>query len=180
MNIKFTFTDKHEAVAVLGRNDEHIRIMRAAFTSVISTRGDSITIDGADDEVKTIRSLLGQLQNIHRSGNAIHTRDVEYRLHMIGEQKSEQLSNLCEDCIVMNARGRQVKPRTIGQKQYIDAVRNNSITIGIGPAGTGKTYLAVALAAQALKNRDIERLILSRPAVEAGEKLGFLPGDLQE
>jgi phosphate starvation-inducible PhoH-like protein len=174
------FSNNAEAVAVLGKNDEHIKLIRSAFSAHISTRGDVINISGLDDEVKAVKALFSQLQNIHRSGNVIQKRDVEYRLSMLEANKSGKLSELCDDIIIMSSRGRQIKPKTIGQKTYIDAIRKNFITIGIGPAGTGKTYLAVAMAALALRNREVERLILTRPAVEAGEKLGFLPGDMQE
>ena len=180
MITRVMFTDNAEAVAVLGKNDEYIKLIRNAFSTHISTRGDVINISGPDDEVKLVKALFSQLQNIHRSGNIIKRLDVEYRLNMLESEKSLKLSELCDDVIVMNARGRQIKPKTIGQKAYIDAVRQNFITIAVGPAGTGKTYLAVAMAALALRNREVERLILTRPAVEAGEKLGFLPGDMQE
>lgn len=180
MNSKIVFSDNAEATAVLGKNDEHIKILRNAFAAHISSRGDIVNISGDDDHVKIVKTILSQLQNIHRSGNVVSRRDVEYRMHMIKADKGGSLSELCSEVIAMNSRGRQIKPKTIGQKNYVDVVRKNFITIGIGPAGTGKTYLAVAMAVLALRNREVERLILTRPAVEAGEKLGFLPGDMQE
>ncbi|MEI6285106.1 MAG: PhoH family protein [Bacillota bacterium] len=180
MTTRVIFSDNAEAIAVLGKSDEHIKLIRNSFTAHISTRGDIVNISGTDEDVKTVKALFSQLQNIHRSGNIIQKRDVEYRLSMYQSNKSDKLSELCDDIVILNSRGRQIKPKTIGQKAYIDAIRLNYITIGIGPAGTGKTYLAVAMAALALRNREVERLILTRPAVEAGEKLGFLPGDMQE
>ena len=180
MTTRVIFSDNAEAIAVLGKSDENIKLIRNSFTAHISTRGDIVNISGSDEDVKNVKALFSQLQNIHRSGNIIQKRDVEYRLSMYQSNKADKLSELCDDIVILNSRGRQIKPKTIGQKSYIDAIRTNYITIGIGPAGTGKTYLAVAMAALALRNREVERLILTRPAVEAGEKLGFLPGDMQE
>ena len=117
---------------------------------------------------------------LERQGAAITTHDVRYSIRMIAEAQLDALHRMYADTIIVTRRGRQVKAKTLGQWNYIDTIRRNAITIGIGPAGTGKTYLAVALAVKALKNKEVERIILTRPAVEAGEKLGFLPGDMQD
>ena len=127
-----------------------------------------------------VTEVFRVLRYLFRENTYLTTQHVRYSARLIKEGQSEALHNLYEDTVGISARGRLIKPKTLGQKRYVDSIRKNLVTFGIGPAGTGKTYLAVALAAFYLKNREVERIILTRPAVEAGEKLGFLPGDLQE
>ena len=162
--------DQQEMLAVLGRNDELLRVIQDCYDAKIVARGNTIAFSGDENEVKQLESLFKELLFLERQGAAITTHDVRYSIRMIAEAQ----------LIIVTRRGRQVKAKTLGQWNYIDAIRRNAITIGIGPAGTGKTYLAVALAVKALKNKEVERIILTRPAVEAGEKLGFLPGDMQD
>ena len=178
--IKINFADNQEAIAILGRNDENFRIIAESFTSRLTSRGDEVTANGDPEELAQIGKVFEQLLFLHREGNLITAHDVHYRIRMIKGGQSDGLQQMAAETIMTTARGRQIKPKTLGQKSYFESIRTNPITFGIGPAGTGKTYLAVAMAVFSLKNRDVERIILTRPAVEAGEKLGFLPGDLQE
>ena len=137
-------------------------------------------IVGSEADVAYVTEVFRILRYLFRENTYLTTQHVRYSAKLIKEGQSEALHHLYEDTVGISARGRLIKPKTLGQKRYVDSIRKNLVTFGIGPAGTGKTYLAVALAAFYLKNRDVERIILTRPAVEAGEKLGFLPGDLQE
>ena len=172
--------DQQEMLAVLGRNDELLRVIQDCYDAKIVARGNTIAFSGDENEVKQLESLFKELLFLERQGAAITTHDVRYSIRMIAEAQLDALHRMYADTIIVTRRGRQVKAKTLGQWNYIDAIRRNAITIGIGPAGTGKTYLAVALAVKALKNKEVERIILTRPAVEAGEKLGFLPGDMQD
>lgn len=172
--------DQQEMLAVLGRNDELLRVIQDCYDAKIVARGNTIAFSGDENEVKQLESLFKELLFLERQGAAITTHDVRYSIRMIDEEHLDALHRMYADTIIVTRRGRQVKAKTLGQWNYIDAIRRNAITIGIGPAGTGKTYLAVALAVKALKNKEVERIILTRPAVEAGEKLGFLPGDMQD
>lgn len=177
---RISFADHQEAIAVLGRNDENFRIVAQCFAAHLTSRGDEIIITGSAGETERIAGLFRDLVFLYREGNQVTTHDVRYAIRMVSEGREAQLRQLFADTVVVTARGRHVKPKTLGQKCYLDSIRDNPVTFGIGPAGTGKTYLAVAMAVFSLKNRAVERIILTRPAVEAGEKLGFLPGDLQE
>ena len=172
--------DQQEMLAILGRNDELLRVIQDCYDAKIVARGNTIAFSGDENEVKQLESLFKELLFLERQGAAITTHDVRYSIRMIAEAQLDALHRMYADTIIVTRRGRQVKAKTLGQWNYIDAIRRNAITIGIGPAGTGKTYLAVALAVKALKNKEVERIILTRPAVEAGEKLGFLPGDMQD
>ena len=147
--------DQQEMVGILGRNDELLRVIKEHYESVIVARGNVIVFSGEDNEVGQIETLFKELLFLYRQGMPLTTHDVRYS-------------------------GRQVKAKTLGQWDYVETIKRSNVTIGIGPAGTGKTYLAVALAVKALKNKEVERIVLTRPAVEAGEKLGFLPGDMQD
>lgn len=172
--------DQQEMLAILGRNDELLRVIQECYDAKIVARGNVISFSGSEEEVKQLENLFKELLFLERQGAAITTHDVRYSMRMIAEAQLDALHRMYADTIIVTRRGRQVKAKTLGQWNYIDAIRRNAITIGIGPAGTGKTYLAVALAVKALKNKEVERIILTRPAVEAGEKLGFLPGDMQD
>ena len=172
--------DQQEMVGVCGRNEEFLRIIRDAFNCKIVARGNQITISGEADEVDKLRQLFLELLFLYRQGLPLTAHDVRYSIYMVKAGKTESLHRMYADTIITNNRGRQVKAKTLGQWHYVETIRHNHITLGIGPAGTGKTYLAVALAVAALKKKEVERIILTRPAVEAGEKLGFLPGDMQD
>lgn len=161
--------------------DEFLKTMQREFPDCrIAVRGDMAMIVGSEQDVACVTEVFRVLRYLFRENTYLTTQHVRYSARLIKEGQSEALHNLYEDTVGISARGRLIKPKTLGQKRYVDSIRKNLVTFGIGPAGTGKTYLAVALAAFYLKNREVERIILTRPAVEAGEKLGFLPGDLQE
>lgn len=179
-NVELQTFDQQEMVGICGRNDEFLRIIRSAFGCTLVARGNTITVTGAEEEVSKLHVLLQELLFLYRQGLPLTTHDVRYSIFMVKEGQLESLHRMYADTIIVNSRGRQVKAKTLGQWQYVETIRKNYITLGIGPAGTGKTYLAVALAVAALKKKEVERIILTRPAVEAGEKLGFLPGDMQD
>lgn len=161
--------------------DEFLKTMQREFPDCrIAVRGDTAMIVGSEQDMACVTEVFRVLRYLFRENTYLTTQHVRYSARLIKEGQSEALHNLYEDTVGISARGRLIKPKTLGQKRYVDSIRKNLVTFGIGPAGTGKTYLAVALAAFYLKNREVERIILTRPAVEAGEKLGFLPGDLQE
>lgn len=180
MEKRITFVDTKEAIAVLGKNDEYLNAISQHFSSKMTARGTELILDGDVAEVEQLTRLFNELSYLYREGNPVTSHDVRYSVHMILEGQADFLHQMFADTILVTARGRHIKPKTFGQSLYLEAIRHNYITFGIGPAGTGKTYLAVAMAAFSLKNKQVEKIILTRPAVEAGEKLGFLPGDLQE
>lgn len=177
---KFEVGDQEEIVGVCGRNDELLRIVRRAFAVQIVARGLSLGISGAADEVAQVERLFRELYFLFKQGNTLTEQDVRYAIKTVKGGGSERLHTMYADVIVQTLRGHGVRAKTLGQQKYVDAVRSNYVTFGIGPAGTGKTFLAVALAVAALRSKQVARIVLTRPAVEAGEKLGFLPGDLQD
>lgn len=178
---KIELKEQDDIVGICGHNDEFLRLIRKGFAVQIVARGMGITISGEDaNEVNKVERLFRELYFLYKENTFITEQDVLYAIKILQSGEEEKLHNMYADAITHTLRGRVVKAKTLGQQKYIDAIRNNFITIGVGPAGTGKTYLAVALAVVALKNKEVERIILTRPVVEAGEKLGFLPGDLQE
>ncbi len=180
MEKRIVFVDTKEAIAVLGKNDEYLSLISQHFSSKVTARGTELILDGEVSEVEQLTRLFVELIFLYREGNPVTNHDVKYSISMILQGQADFLHQMFADTILVTARGRHIKPKTVGQSQYLEAIRRNHITFGIGPAGTGKTYLAVAMAAFSLKNKQVDRIILTRPAVEAGEKLGFLPGDLQE
>ena len=167
-------------MSLFGLNDENIDLIKKELGIEIYTHGSVLTLKGAPDAVETACLTVEKLLEIIRKGDSIDKTRIRYAIDLAGEGNADRISEIMRDVIAITWRGRQVKCKTLGQKKYVDAIKKNTCTFGIGPAGTGKTYLAVAMAVVALKNKDIERIILTRPAVEAGEKLGFLPGDLQQ
>lgn len=177
---RIALTDSQEALAVLGRNDEHLRIVLEEFDCRVTSRGEELVISGEPEMANRLARLFQELLYLHREGNPLTTHDVRYGIRMVKEDRADDLRRMFADTVIVTARGRHIKPKTLGQRLYLEAIRKADVTIGIGPAGTGKTYLAVAMAVAALRAKQVDRIILTRPAVEAGEKLGFLPGDLQE
>ncbi len=175
------FADDETMSRLTGSNDENLRIVEQSFPVRLIARGNRILVCGEDaTSIDTTTLLLEQLHKLARKGHRIHTADIKYAIEMIVQNGKVDLSPIYTDVICTTARGKPVRPRTAGQKEYIDAMRGNDIVFGIGPAGTGKTYLAVCQAVSLLKSSAISRIVLVRPAVEAGESLGFLPGDLRE
>ncbi len=168
-----------QAVALFGNFDENIRLIEQQYHVSILNRDSEIKVTGEPEDVMHAgRAIHGLLQLISR-GEQLNEQNVRYVMMLVNEGAEQQLPTLAGDSICITSKGRPVKPKTLGQKTYVEAIRNNTITLGIGPAGTGKTYLAVAMAVEAFRSKQVNRIILTRPAVEAGEKLGFLPDDLQ-
>lgn len=169
-----------EALSLCGKHDSHLKMIEAALPVRILPRGNEVVIAGSDADVSKVAGLLRDLAELLRRGHTLSEREVSYAVRLLSQNETADLKDIFSDIITVGVRGRAIKPKTLGQKNYVDAIRRNGLVFGIGPAGTGKTYLAVAMAIAAFKNREVARIILTRPAVEAGEKLGFLPGDLQE
>ena len=164
---------------VFGQFDQHIKKMERALNITVVNRDGVLKIIGGETAVNKARKIFEQLIELSKHGNIIQDQNVDYAIALSYEDKEEALSAIDQDTICHTINGKPIKPKTLGQKQYVDAIRKKMIVFGIGPAGTGKTYLAMAMAIQAFKNDEVGRIILTRPAIEAGEKLGFLPGDLQ-
>ncbi len=164
---------------VFGQFDQFIKKIEKAYNVTTVSRDGTFRILGAAPNVKKASAAVKELVELSRRGNTITEQNVNYLIAMAIDEGDNTLVQLDSDCICHTINGRPVKPKTVGQKQYIDAIRNNMVVFGCGPAGTGKTYLAMAMAITAFRNDEVSRIILTRPAIEAGEKLGFLPGDLQ-
>ena len=164
---------------VFGQFDEHIKILERSLAVTLISRDGVLKIVGPASNAARAKECLTQLLELSRRGNDITTQNVNYAISLVMEDSGSSLAEIDSDCICHTVAGRPVKPKTLGQKAYVDAIREKMIVFGLGPAGTGKTYLAMAMAITAFKNNEVERIILTRPAIEAGEKLGFLPGDLQ-
>ena len=166
-------------VSLLGPNDEHLGLIEKSFKAEIHVRGNRITLHGEPGEVALAERLLDELVTIIRTGQGVSAEIVERVMHMLRAETTERPADVLAMNILSN-RGRSIRPKTLNQKKYVDSIDKHTITFGIGPAGTGKTYLAMAKAVQALQSKDVNRIILTRPAVEAGESLGYLPGTLSE
>lgn len=164
---------------IFGSCDAYVKKIERTLKVTIIARDSEIKLVGAEGAVKRAASVFAQLLELSKRGNTITEQNVDYALSLSFEDKAEALSELDVDVIARTVLGKPIKPKTIGQKEYIDAIRKRMIVFGVGPAGTGKTYLAMAMAINAFKNNEVNRIILTRPAIEAGEKLGFLPGDMQ-
>lgn len=164
---------------IFGSFDEYVHLIEDEYGVSLVNRGDTVKLSGPDDGVEKASKVINILASISARGDAVSEQNVLYAISMVDEGNEQLCMELVGDNICITAKGRPIKPKTVGQKDYVKAIQSNTITLGIGPAGTGKTYLAVAMAVTALRNKQVNRIILTRPAVEAGEKLGFLPGDLQ-
>ncbi len=168
-----------QAVQLFGSFDENIKELEKEYGVTILSRGTDIKVSGDAEGVYNACKAIDALLSLVEKGEIINDQRVRYVMDLVRDGSSEQVAKIAGDVICITAKGRPLKPKTLGQKKYVESIRTNTVTLGIGPAGTGKTYLAVAMAVQAFKAHEINRIILTRPAVEAGEKLGFLPGDLQ-
>ncbi len=167
------------ALALFGSFDENVRLIEQQYHVTVTCRGTEIKVFGDEEGVSlAVRAITGLLSLINK-GEAITDQNVRYVMTMVEEGAEDKVASLSDDVICITTAGKPVKAKTLGQKKYIQAIRDNTISISVGPAGTGKTYLAVAMAVRAFRAHEVNRIILTRPAVEAGEKLGFLPGDLQ-
>ncbi len=168
-----------QAVALFGTFDENIRMIQNEYMVSVVCRDSELKVSGEAENVSKASKVIESLLALVNRGEALSEQNVRYCMSLVNEGNEHKIEQLAGDCICITSRGKPVKPKTLGQKAYCNAISGNTITLGIGPAGTGKTYLAVAMAVTAFRAREINRIILTRPAVEAGEKLGFLPGDLQ-
>ena len=171
--------DTEQMRKIFGMQDAYIKKLEQDFQVTIVDRNGSIIITGEEENAGKASRVLRQLTALSDRGNDIEEQSVDYAIEMGKEDQEDRLMEMDADCICHTINGKPIKPKTLGQKAYVDAIRKNMIVFGLGPAGTGKTYLAMAMAITAFKNNEVSRIILTRPAIEAGEKLGFLPGDLQ-
>ena len=181
MEQKINLDRLEQAEELFGSFDENIRLIEKEFGVALVVRDSELKIAGEDPEAvdkaaRTVKSLI----TLIGSGETLTEQNVRYCIRMVGEDSEDKVARLAGDCICVTSKGKPIKPKTLGQRTYCDDIKNNTITIGVGTAGTGKTYLAVAMAVNAFRAQQVDRIILTRPAVEAGEKLGFLPGDLQQ
>lgn len=165
---------------LFGSYDENIRIVEKQYDVSIVVRDGDIKVSGNEEGVYNASQAIESLMFIATKGEQITEQNVRYVISMVADGTQDEVKKLSDDGICVTMTGKVIKPKTVGQKQYIEAIKNNTIVIGVGPAGTGKTYLAVAMAVKAFRAHEVTKIILTRPAVEAGEKLGFLPGDLQD
>lgn len=172
--------DTEQIINLFGTYDENINMIQRQYDVVVLSRGTDIKISGSDENVTKASQAIEALMKISKTGERVTGQTIRYVTSMVSDGAAEQVNELIGDGVCVTATGKIVRPRTVGQKKYVDGIKNNTIVMGIGPAGTGKTYLAVAMAAKAFKAHEVNKIILTRPAVEAGEKLGFLPGDLQD
>ena len=164
---------------VFGQFDVYVKKLERTFHVTLISRDGATKIVGDRAAAEKVQRILNQLVELARRGNTITEQNVDYAISLVFEDQEQQLVDIDKDLICHTLQGKPIKPKTLGQKKYVDAIRSGMITFGLGPAGTGKTYLAMAMAITAFKREEVSRIILTRPAIEAGEKLGFLPGDLQ-
>ncbi len=176
---KIDIAEDMDLAPLFGSFDENMKLIEKALNVSVASRGNSLRITGEEDNVEKASEVINILIGLLDRGERIDTQKVLYAITMEQENGGIDIKLMGDDCIAINSKGAPIKTKTLGQKKYIEAITNNTIVFGIGPAGTGKTYLAVAKAVTALKSKEVSRIILTRPAVEAGERLGFLPGDLQ-
>ena len=166
-------------ISVFGSFDQNLHIIETELGVIVSNREDNIRIAGDAESVMYAEKAIGGLLSLAARGETIDAQNVRYIIKLVQAGQENQITDLARGVVCVTAKGKPIKPKTIGQTSYVEAIKNNTITLGVGPAGTGKTYLAVACAVQAFREKKVNRIVLTRPAVEAGERLGFLPGDLQ-
>ena len=172
--------DKIETILTLfGNYDENVNLIQREFDVVILGRGDNLTVSGEEKNVFEACEAIKSLITLIEKGETLTETTIRYVFSLVREGRQYEINHLSDGAICVTVSGKAVKPKTLGQKKYVQAIKDKTIVLGVGPAGTGKTYLAVAMAVKAFKAHEVEKIILTRPAVEAGEKLGFLPGDLQ-
>ena len=170
---------QNNASLIFGNLDANISFIEKEFLVGVSGRGDKVSVSGDAGDIEKAEKSINAMLNIISANGSLDDQAVRYCVNMVKDGEEESLVELSPGCILVTAKGKPIKPKTLGQKKYVEAIEKNHIVFGVGPAGTGKTYLAVVMAVKALKNHDVQRIILTRPAVEAGEHLGYLPGDLQ-
>lgn len=169
-----------QAVSLFGSFDENVKLIEKEFSVSVVSRGSDLKITGEPENVSAAARAVNGLLTLINKGEVLSEQNVRYVISLVREGSENKLRSMSDDCICITAKGKPVKAKTLGQKKYIESIKDNTVVLGVGPAGTGKTYLAVAMAVSAFRAKEINRIILTRPAVEAGEKLGFLPGDLQQ
>ncbi len=174
-----TIDRMEHALNLFGSFDENVKMLEEKYGVSIVTRGGDVKITGEEEQISQAVKCIEGLLTLINKGEQLNEQNVRYVMSLVEEGNEDKISTLSDDCICITAKGRPLKPKTLGQKRYVDAIGKNTIVFGVGPAGTGKTYLAVAMAVRAFRAHEVNRIVLTRPAVEAGEKLGFLPGDLQ-
>lgn len=180
IEVSLKFDRIEHAMNLFGNFDENLHLIEDSFNVKVISRDKDIRIVGDDEGVQKAKIVLQRLVSLASQGDIITKQSVSYLVQLANDNHLDKVSDFNADYICLTARGKQIKSKTHGQKVYVDAIKSNDIVFGIGPAGTGKTFLAVAMAVTAFKNKEVNRIVLTRPAVEAGEKLGFLPGDLQD
>jgi len=168
-----------DIISVFGSFDENLRLIEKDLNVRIIDRNSELCLSGDEEDMQYAERAINGLLTLAAKGEQIDARSVRYIISLVKDGKDDKISEITRDVICISAKGKPVKAKTLGQKKYVDAIMNNTVTLAIGPAGTGKTYLAVAAAVAAFRSKSVNRIILTRPAVEAGERLGFLPGDLQ-
>jgi phosphate starvation-inducible protein PhoH and related proteins len=177
---KISLRDNQEAALLFGPHDLHLKHIESSFQAKFLARGTELTMTGTAEEIEALKNLMSVLVQLVRKGQKISEREITYAIAMAKQGSADELLELFTEEIGTNFKGKPITIKTLGQREYIQAIRKHDIVFGIGPAGTGKTYLAVVMAVSALRKGHVKKIVLTRPAVEAGENLGFLPGDLQE
>lgn len=178
--IELRLKEQNEAITLFGPKDAHLKMVEDRLGCSIVTRGEGVAVSGSEEEANLVETVLNGLLKLVRQKVSITERDVVYAIQLAETGQIDVLDELYDEAITFNSKGKPIRIKTLGQKHYVQAMKKNDMVFGIGPAGTGKTYLAVVMAVTALKAGSIKRILLTRPAVEAGESLGFLPGDLKE
>ncbi|ADC50782.1 phosphate starvation-induced protein [Alkalihalophilus pseudofirmus OF4] len=179
-SIQLEVKNTNETQALLGPNDRHLKRLEDLLDVSIVTRGEEVSVSGDSTMIEVVEKVLASFVKLIRKGISLSERDVVYAVELAKRDQLDELHELYEEKVATNAKGKVIIAKTLGQRHYVSAIRKRDMVFGIGPAGTGKTYLAVVLAVAALKDGHVKRIVLTRPAVEAGESLGFLPGDLKE
>ncbi|MDY3030752.1 MAG: PhoH family protein [Clostridia bacterium] len=179
VNRQLEAAENTDFAPIFGSFDENMKLIEKAFGVSVRQKDNALQISGEEENADNAAQVIGVLIQAAAKGERIDTQKVLYAITMVQEEGGIDMKLMGDDCVAINVKGSPIRTKTLGQKKYVDAIKNNTIVFGIGPAGTGKTYLAVAMAVTALRKKEVNRIILTRPAVEAGEKLGFLPGDLQ-
>ncbi|WP_048600318.1 PhoH family protein [Rubeoparvulum massiliense] len=178
--IKISFDSVEEGQLVTGPQDQYLKLIEASTNAKIVSKGTEVMIEGEEKQCAVLDHLFRVLIQLVRQGSPLHPRDIQYAIRLAQHFEADQLLELFQDVILVTQKGKAIHPKSLGQRHYISIIKKKDIVFGIGPAGTGKTYLAVMMAVRALKENQVKRIVLTRPAVEAGESLGFLPGDMQE
>lgn len=178
--IKISFDSVEEGQLVTGPQDQYLKLIEASTNAKIISKGTEVMIAGEEKQCVVLEHLFRVLIQLVRQGSPLHPRDIQYAIRLAQHFEADQLLELFQDVILVTQKGKAIHPKSLGQRHYISIIKKKDVVFGIGPAGTGKTYLAVMMAVRALKENQVKRIVLTRPAVEAGESLGFLPGDMQE